>query len=408
MNCPNCNSKINPGENFCRICGTKVVTKNPLNQNTATNSNLNNQPRYINQGVPKEQVQPNPNIQTQNMSTQQQSNIFINPMPQQQKANETVNEIQNQSDSLLSPMQSQSSTNNSTMGTATNQNMNNQFQNNNQNQGMYQTQPEPTYMHQQENYQQQTYYQQPVQRIGINTEALIDTYIGNNVDKIRNRTFSFCTFIFGMWYTLYRKMWLLTILLFIVRLILEMFLPSFSPFILLVIDIVISVQFKEIYLNHVKEQVEKIKRENPEKTQEQLISICRKKGGTAGLLLIIIFIAIFALSFLTTFLEYKSFESDLDMDENTGLVGELNVEIPTNFEEIAHSSSSFAMYSLTEETDTCTLNITNNKYFNGKTLEEYIEDEIEYKENDIIIVSEYRVINGNKWYYLEIQRQATT
>lgn len=405
MNCPNCNSKINPGENFCRICGTKIVTQNPVNQNTVTNSDLTNQTQNMDQGVPNHQIQSNSNVQNQNMSTQQQGNIFINPIPQQPNANETANG--NKNDSLLSLMQPQSSTNNSTIGTPPNQNMNNQFQNNNQNQSMYQIQPETNYT-QQPYYQQPGNYQQQVIKIGINTEALIDAYIGENVDQIRNRTFSFCTFFFVISYMIYRKMWLLAVLYFVVTTIASLFLSWIGSIILFVARIFVSVKFKDMYMNHVKEQVEKIKRENPEKNQEQLLSICRKQGGTSLLAVILVELISLALLSITTYLEYRSEYSNESIDENTGLVGELNVEIPSNFEEIAHVSSSFAMYSLTEETDTCTLNITNNKYFNGKTIEEYIEDEIEYKENDIVIVSEYRVINGNKWYYLEIQRPATT
>ena len=37
MNCPNCGTNINQGENFCRMCGTQVVF--PVETNTITTPN---------------------------------------------------------------------------------------------------------------------------------------------------------------------------------------------------------------------------------------------------------------------------------------------------------------------------------------------------------------------------------
>ena len=46
-------------------------------------------------------------------------------------------------------------------------------------------------------------------------EALVDAYIGKNADKIKDGKFSFCCFFLGTIYTLYRKMYSLTIIMII-------------------------------------------------------------------------------------------------------------------------------------------------------------------------------------------------
>ena len=96
---------------------------------------------------------------------------------------------------------------------------------------------------------------------------------------MRSCGFSVCTFFFGIPYVLYRKMWLLGLLWYVINLIVSLFLPSFEGLITFVIGIIVSIQFKSWYMIHAKEKVEKIKRENPGKSQEQLLAICKKKGG---------------------------------------------------------------------------------------------------------------------------------
>ena len=78
------------------------------------------------------------------------------------------------------------------------------------------------------------------------------------------------------------------ILLFVVNQIVEFCLPSFSFVISLTLNIIISIEFKKIYLKHVIDEVNKIKQENPNISQDQLLQICKKKGGISILSILIL------------------------------------------------------------------------------------------------------------------------
>lgn len=119
-----------------------------------------------------------------------------------------------------------------------------------------------------------------------NDEELVDAYIGNNADKIRKGGFSGYTFLFGFFYTLYRKMWLLTVIWYLGALMVLLFLPSFSA-LTYVINLFICIKFNDLYLKNVRENVNKIKIENSEKSYEELKQICAKKGGTSIVAVII-------------------------------------------------------------------------------------------------------------------------
>ena len=127
-------------------------------------------------------------------------------------------------------------------------------------------------------------------QMASNDDQLIDAYIGKNAEKLKKGDFSFCTFLFGNIYIFYRKMWQLGIALFVVSSIVGNFLPSYAYLITLVIDILLAIKFKSMYLKHVKEQVNKIKSSNPNASQNELLNICGKKGGTTLAPVIILFV----------------------------------------------------------------------------------------------------------------------
>lgn len=125
----------------------------------------------------------------------------------------------------------------------------------------------------------------------IKEEMLIDAYIGRNADKLRNFGFSWCMFFLGVLYAFYRKMWLfgiIMILLYVVASMITGNIPLINRILDFVIGIVASMIFKEKYIAHVTKKVANIQSKYPNKTHEELIKICKKKGGISILALIII------------------------------------------------------------------------------------------------------------------------
>ena len=97
----------------------------------------------------------------------------------------------------------------------------------------------------------------------INDEELIDAYIGKNADKLKKGDFSVNTFFLGLFYVLYRKMWLLGIIWVVINMVSSVFLSYYASIISLAVSIYASIEFKKMYLKHVKEEVSKIKNNNP-------------------------------------------------------------------------------------------------------------------------------------------------
>ncbi len=129
---------------------------------------------------------------------------------------------------------------------------------------------------------------------------LINAYIGPNANKLVNGGFSFCIFFFGAFYAFYRKMWLLGIGWILTNIIVNIFLPTFSTLIRFIIGIIIAIKFKEWYLDNAKNMVANIKKDNIDKSRDELLMICQLKGGTSLIpvvILILLYTAVFSLLF---------------------------------------------------------------------------------------------------------------
>lgn len=155
------------------------------------------------------------------------------------------------------------------------------------------------------------------QQDSINFNDLMDAYIGKNVDKLKSG-FSFCTFFFGVLYVFYRKMWLLGFIWILINLALSIFLPKL--FLLqLVLNIVIAICFKKLYISHVVNKVTKIKEQYSNLSNQDLIYLCYKKGRTT-IAPVIIVLAIYALMVL---ISAKIVLDEIDkIKGNSGLTNE--------------------------------------------------------------------------------------
>ena len=222
MNCTSCSAKTNPGDLFCKVCGAKI------------NFDQNTQQQSVQQPSYNQPQQPNYN-QPQQQSVQQPSyNQPQQPNVQQPSYNQP----------------------------------------------------------QQPNVQQQGYNQprmvngvpqvfnQPQQQYSEDDEML-DAFIGPNAYQLKNGGFSINTFLFGSLYTLYRKMWLLSLIWIVGSIILANFLPDLAGILNLAATIYMSIEFKKLYVKNAREEIAKIKFLNPNLSKEQLMLVLRQKGGTS-------------------------------------------------------------------------------------------------------------------------------
>ena len=255
-----------------------------------------------------------------------------------------------------------------------------------------------------------------------NDESLINAYIGKNADKLKNGGFSVNTFFFGNIYVLYRKMWMLGIIWFLASMIISMFLSSLSGVLTLAANIFISTQFKKWYVKHVEEKVAKIKSENPNASQEQLLMICTQKGGTTIIpiiIMIVLYIAIFAIAFITVLGIFKTVKDNANNYDDhynnssvsgSGDIGNLSLSVPSSFEKGSYNTDSYLSYSLYDynSNDSCriTVSTTNSRYYDS--VSDYLEDNVYYSASDTASAIEQKNINNNNWAYMSVKTSYNT
>lgn len=244
---------------------------------------------------------------------------------------------------------------------------------------------------------------------GYNDDILLNAFIGENADKLKDESFSWCIFFWGSIYALYRKMWLLGIVWIVVNIVVSFFLPSLSGIIIFVANIFISTQFKKWYINNAKEQIAKIKEENPNQSQEQLIVLCKQNGGTSVwpiIISIIIYLGIIIISVIAVNNMYKKNNNNFSNNASTvKTLDSLKITIPSVLKKSEYSSDEFLMYDTDYNRNySCSLNINSTKLYSfyGKDAKQYLENNIYYSVNDSFSGISEKNINGNIWYYASV------
>lgn len=112
-------------------------------------------------------------------------------------------------------------------------------------------------------------------------------FIGKNYNKLLYRKFSFSGFFFGGLYYMYRKMYLIGILLYVLTMCIILFLPSYmnttygvvivAGFSLL-LCITVGFITNKLYISYAKKKLNKIRALN--KSYEESAKLCKKQGGT--------------------------------------------------------------------------------------------------------------------------------
>lgn len=137
-----------------------------------------------------------------------------------------------------------------------------------------------------------------------NDELLIREYMGRKADTFLIKDYSigifFLLLIFGSPYLMFRKLYLYGIIWMIASVGIS-FIPEVGNYVgifNLIIAVIVSIFFKDMYLKQAQDKVNEIKGKNPTANTEELRMLARNKGGT-NILVAIVFGAIYFLSLLS-------------------------------------------------------------------------------------------------------------
>lgn len=119
-------------------------------------------------------------------------------------------------------------------------------------------------------------------------EKLLIIYIGNNYEKIIKEKFSIPALFLQYFYVFYRKVYIPGI----IYTILITITPSNLVYIWIIVGIFLGIFFNKLYISYAKNRINKIKEENKNLSENELLNLCKQKGGTSVLSAILIPLAI--------------------------------------------------------------------------------------------------------------------
>lgn len=254
-------------------------------------------------------------------------------------------------------------------------------------------------------------------------EDLLVAYVGNNFEKIASQPFNFAAFFLNVWYLFYRKRIVYGIIYAILYIVLSTLInPVLVSFGL---ALIVGVAFNGIYMKEAKSKVQKIKQQNPSKTMAEIRDICKQKGGTSYLslligiviqivvsIIIIVIVGILGLTLNITKLgineltnkttgtdKQGTYAGILTSDTDIVIKNEYEIEIPTNYKEGMFNESYEYNYETPAEEgeilSSCTVDLEKVLYFIDS--KDFIRQMSKYnlKKEQVEEIE----INNIKWYY---------
>lgn len=217
-------------------------------------------------------------------------------------------------------------------------------------------------------------------------EVLFKSYVGKNYDALFNRLYSTNAFIFGVFYLLYRKLYLMAFSWLFIIFLLSLFLSvEVIGIIGFVFSVVITLSFKKLYIKDVRSKVEKIINENVGKTTAELVMIATDKGGTNLGLPIIVGVVYFIFVFVSTL--------SLLIPKANSTIGNLSLYIPEAWEEIETNTYQQA-------NTNCSINITSgSKVYSSEEYADTFTNVVNSASGNIIERKD-KTIDGHKWVYV--------
>lgn len=111
-------------------------------------------------------------------------------------------------------------------------------------------------------------------------EEYLSAYIGKNYDTIKQKGFNVYAFFLTHYYLLYRKQskyfWILVGISFF-----TLFLGGIGSIVSFIIPIFAGIKFNEMYIQEAEKDIQLIVNTNKAKTEEEIIELCKQKGGTS-------------------------------------------------------------------------------------------------------------------------------
>lgn len=146
-------------------------------------------------------------------------------------------------------------------------------------------------------------------------EEYLSAYIGKNYDTIKQKGFNVFAFFLTHYYLLYRKQskyfWMLVGISFF-----TLFFGGIGSIVSFIIPIFAGIKFNEMYIQEAEKDIQQIVNTNKGKTDEEIIELCKQKGGTSTVGPAILFTiqAIFTITLIIAFIMLMAVSTNTETD----------------------------------------------------------------------------------------------
>ena len=224
-------------------------------------------------------------------------------------------------------------------------------------------------------------------------EDYVKKYVGEKYDIIKQERFSILAFIFGPLHMIYRKMYLYGLSLLTIIVLLSYYNIEIGSYITIIINLYLGFKFNRIYMNHANQKTEEIKISNPDKTSQELLDLCKRKGSTINPIILIMIITTTLTIILIYTIDYIRKNQIVENNTNNyNEIVDMKYKVLDNYKKGQFKSTTYDFYSYHKDNTSCYITIKTTPTTNYKSIDDYI---IKYSKtnNEITNIQ----INNNNW-----------
>ena len=250
----------------------------------------------------------------------------------------------------------------------------------------------------------------------IDTDNLLNIFIGPNANKIKEEKFSLPVFFLGPLYLFYRKTPLAAFLWIIADIVSLIFIPQYLLILLIISNIIFAIKYNEFYIETAKSKIEKIKEKNSNKSSDEIINIVKRKGGVSivSIILIIIISIVFSIGIMivSTLLVMDSSIREVyeEIEKSPKEKKEdiyFNYTIPKEFQS-GTESDFYRRYSYYGDKSYCSVKLQNSSTSVYDSLNDYLGNHVYLKGTDKVSEITEKQINGENWLYQTVESNYST
>ena len=117
----------------------------------------------------------------------------------------------------------------------------------------------------------------------LSDDELLFNFVQKNYDKFVTRKFNFSAFFFSVFYLLYRKMYGYSFIVIAISILVSIFVRDELILCgsMLLICLLLGLFANKLYLSHARNKIDNIRYNHPYVDNEVLLLVCKKKGGTS-------------------------------------------------------------------------------------------------------------------------------